>query len=73
MFRLRQPVCVKLKKYKGIMNMTIQPKLHFEFELENEIAGLYIKLPMHIFQSSHILGKIKIDYIWIIGSGKERR
>lgn len=55
------------------MNVTIQPKLHFEFELENEIAGLYIKLPMHIFQSSHILGKIKIDYIWIIGAGKERR
>lgn len=52
-------------------NLTVLPNLHFEFELEDEMVRLYIKLPMHIFQKSRILERIKRDYIWITGAGKE--
>ena len=54
-------------------NLTVLPKLHFSFELEDKIVRLHIKLTMHIFQNSCILERIKTDYIRIIGAGKERK
>lgn len=49
-------------------NEIVQPKLHFEFELEDEMVRLPRKLPMHIFQNSHNWERIKTDYIWLIGA-----
>lgn len=53
-------------------NLIVQPNLHFEFELEDEMVRIYIKLPMHIYQNCYIFERIKTHYIWIIGAGKER-
>lgn len=54
-------------------NLTVQPELHGEFELEDEVVGFYInKLSMHTFQNSGILERIKTGYIWLIGAGEER-
>lgn len=48
--------------------LTVQPDLYFEFELQDETVRLCIKLPMHICENPHILGRSKRDYIWIIGA-----
>lgn len=55
-------------------NLTVQPELHGEFELEDEVVRFYInKLSMHTFQNSGILERIKTGYVWLIEAGEERK
>lgn len=54
-------------------NLTVQPEIHCESELEDEMVRFYInKLSMHTFQNSGILERLKTNYSWLIGAGEER-